>query len=368
MKIGVLTSSRADYGIYLPLLNKLKKDDFFNLEIIAFGTHLSKKHGFTFIDIEQDGYDVIHKLTSLVEDDSEQGIAISYANTVVSFSNFWAINKFDLVFCLGDRFEMSAAVQASIPFGVKLAHFHGGETTLGAIDNIYRHQITLASQIHFVAAKNFLCKIREVIGTSKGIYNVGALSLDGIEQVKLPNWSDVCKLFNIPNKEFILITFHSETINPSVNKIYVETIYDALNVLCKKYHLIITLSNADTMGSLYREFSRKLKIKNNNSVTLIENFGKYNYFAAMKSSKILIGNSSSAILESASFGKFAINVGDRQLGRLRSENIIDVSFNKYEIINAAYKAIKRGPFTGTNKYYKQNVVQNIVQILKDYEL
>jgi GDP/UDP-N,N'-diacetylbacillosamine 2-epimerase (hydrolysing) len=368
MKIGVLTSSRADYGIYLPLLNELKTDSFFELEIIAFGTHLSDKHGFTLADIIKDKYDTIHEITSLVDDDSEKGIAISYGNTVLEFSIFWSIQKFDLVFCLGDRFEMSAAVQASIPFGVKLAHLHGGETTLGAIDNIYRHQITLASQIHFVASDNFLNKVRDIIGSSKAIYNVGALSLDGVKKIILPDWSDVRRLFDIPNKEFILITFHPETLNSSQNKIYIETIYEVLNELCKKYHLVITLSNADTMGSLYRESSKELKTKNTNNITLIENFGKYNYFAAMKASKILLGNTSSAILEAASFGKFAINVGNRQLGRLRSKNILDVPFNKTLIINAINKIIDESLFTGENKYYKPNTASNIIKIIKDNEL
>jgi GDP/UDP-N,N'-diacetylbacillosamine 2-epimerase (hydrolysing) len=368
MNIAILTSSRADYGIYLPLLQELKKESFFNLEIIAFGTHLSNKHGFTISDIVKDGYDTIHKINSLVEDDSEKGIAISYGNTVLSFSDFWAVHKFDLVFCLGDRFEMSAAVQASIPFGVRLAHLHGGETTLGAIDNIYRHQITLASQIHFVASDNFLNKVRDIIGSSKAIYNVGALSLDGVKKIILPDWSDVRRLFDIPNKEFILITFHPETLNSSQNKIYIETIYEVLNELCKKYYLVITMSNADTMGSLYRESSKELKTKNPNNITLIENFGKYNYFAAMKASKILLGNTSSAILEAASFGKFAINVGNRQLGRLRSNNILDVPYNKTLIINAINKIIDESLFTGENKYYKPNTASNIIKIITDNEL
>lgn len=368
MNIAILTSSRADYGIYLPLLQEFKKDSFFNLEIIAFGTHLSKKHGFTLSDIIKDGYDTIHEITSLVEDDSEKGIAISYGNTILSFADFWAVHKFDLVFCLGDRFEMSAAVQASIPFGVRLAHLHGGETTLGAIDNIYRHQITLASQIHFVASDNFLSKVRDIIGSSKAIYNVGALSLDGVKKIILPDWSDVRRLFDIPNKEFILITFHPETLNSSQNKIYIETIYEVLNELCKKYYLVITLSNADTMGSLYRESSKELKTKNPNNITLIENFGKYNYFAAMKASKILLGNTSSAILEAASFGKFAINVGNRQLGRLRSNNILDVPYNKTLIINAINKIIDKSLFTGENKYYKPNTASNIIKIITDNEL
>ena len=368
MKIAVLTSSRADYGIYLPLLQRLKTESSFILEIIAFGTHVSKNHGFTISDIVKDGYDKIHEINSLVDDDSKKGIATSYGNTILSFSDFWAIQKFDLVFCLGDRFEMSAAVQASIPFGVKLAHIHGGETTLGAIDNIYRHQITLASQIHFVASSIFYKKVSDITGDSKNIYNVGALSLDGVKKIDLPDWSDVRSLFDIPNKEFILITFHPETINSDENKNYTEIIFETLNELCKAHHLIITMANADTMGSLYRHSSRELKVKNPNNITLIENFGKYNYFAAMKASKILLGNTSSAILEASSFGKYGINVGNRQLGRLRSNNVLDVPYNKTLIISAVNKVVNQGLYTGINKYYKPNTALNIIKIITENEL
>ena len=174
MKIGILTSSRADYGIYLPLLQKLKLDSFFDLEIIAFGTHLSKFHGYTLDQIENDGYSKIHKISSLISNDDEQSIATSYGLTVLKFAYFWANNQFDMVFCLGDRFEMSAAVQAGIPFGVKFSHIHGGETTLGAIDNIYRHQISLASQFHFTSSDIYSDKIAHLKGNIKNVYTVGA--------------------------------------------------------------------------------------------------------------------------------------------------------------------------------------------------
>ena len=367
MKIGVLTSSRADYGIYLPLLNQIKEDDFFDLEIIAFGTHLSRNHGFTLNDIKKDGYNNIHKITSIEEDDTEKGISISYAKTVLKFADFWKAKIYDLVFCLGDRFEMSAAVQASIPYGIKLAHIHGGETTLGAIDNIYRHQISLASKIHFVASEPFLKKVKNIIGDSRNIYNVGALSLDGIDKIKIPKWENVRKLYNIPNREFILVTFHPETLNPKQNFIYVKIIFESLIKISEKYHLIITLSNADTMGSLYRKFSRKLKTVKYNHVTLVENFGKYNYFSAIKASKILIGNSSSAILEASSFGKYALNVGDRQLGRLKSDNILDVPYKKSLITDAVNKLVLKGLYNGENKYFKPNPASNIIKIIKKNE-
>ena len=159
MKVGILTSSRADFGIYLPLLNYIKEIPLFDIEIIAFGTHLSKSHGYTIEMIEEIGFSKIYKISSLISNDDEESISTSYGLTIIKFGNFWAKNKFDIVFCLGDRFEMSAAVQAGIPFGIKYAHFHGGEITLGAIDNIYRHQITLASLLHFTATKFFSRKV-----------------------------------------------------------------------------------------------------------------------------------------------------------------------------------------------------------------
>ena len=151
MKIAVLTSSRADYGIYLPLLDALKKENDIILEIITFGTHLSRFHGYSIEGVQNDNYATIHQINSLLVTDDEASIATSYGMTVLKFSDFWSKNTYDLVFSLGDRFEMSAAVQAGIPFQVKFAHIHGGETTLGAIDNIYRHQITIASSYHFTA-------------------------------------------------------------------------------------------------------------------------------------------------------------------------------------------------------------------------
>ena len=143
IKIGVLTSSRADYGIYKPLLEKLSRDNRFNLIIIAFGMHLQKHHGFTISEIRRDNFGAIHTVLGMPDKDSPIEISKGYGALIINFSEYWSLNKFDHVFALGDRFEMSAAVQAGIPFEVNFSHIHGGETTLGAIDNIYRHQIKL---------------------------------------------------------------------------------------------------------------------------------------------------------------------------------------------------------------------------------
>jgi GDP/UDP-N,N'-diacetylbacillosamine 2-epimerase (hydrolysing) len=368
MKIGVLTSSRADYGIYLPLLNKLKADRFFNLEIIAFGTHLSKSHGYTLNEIEQDQYQAIHKISSLVSNDDEQAIVTSYGLTILKFADFWQTNKYDLVFCLGDRFEMSAAVQAGIPFEVKFAHIHGGETTLGAIDNIYRHQITHASILHFTATDLFSNKVRTLIGSSVNIHTVGSLSLDGIEIFKPIEKSLFYDKFKIPNQEFALITFHPETIAPELNKAFAVEMRIALAQIATKLFLIITMPNADTMGSVFRLEIEKLKNEFSNQVLCIENFGKENYFSAMYYAKLLIGNTSSGIIEAANFCKYVVNVGDRQKDRLQNGNVINAIFSSDDIIKKTLDVMNMGVYHGDNIYKKDDTAQEIISILKkNYE-
>jgi len=366
MRIGVLTSSRADYGIYLPLLEKIKKDSFFELEIIAFGTHLSKSHGYTLKDIEKDGYPIVHSISSLISNDDEQSIATSYGLTILKFSDFWANHSYDLVFCLGDRFEMSAAVQAGIPFGVKFAHVHGGETTLGAIDNIYRHQITLASVLHFTATEIFTNRIANLIDSSDGLHTVGSLSLDNIKSFIPIDKKIFFDTFRIPNEDYALVTFHPETVTSKDNYQYALEMKNALAQIAETMFVVITMPNADTLGSIYREAILKLHSEVPQRILLIENFGKLNYFSAMYYSKILIGNTSSGILEAASFGKYVLNVGNRQKGRVQSGNVLNCEFEKSAIISNFIKATSFEKFNGENVYYKQGVANAIIKNVKEF--
>jgi GDP/UDP-N,N'-diacetylbacillosamine 2-epimerase (hydrolysing) len=364
MKIGILTSSRADYGIYLPLLKKLKSDSFFSLEIIAFGTHLSKNHGFTKYEIEKDDYSVIHSISSLISNDDEQSIVTSYGLTILKFAEFWKENVFDLVFCLGDRFEMSAAIQAGIPFGVNFTHIHGGETTLGAIDNVYRHQITLASNQHFTSTEIYAEKISNLIESKENIYTVGSLSLDNIQSFKPINKLDFYKSYYIPDEEFALVTFHPETVSAKNNIEYAIEMRNALSTISSSLFVIITMPNADTLGSILRDEINKLKSDLPNRFLLIENFGKINYFSAMFYSKLLVGNTSSGILEAASFGKYVVNVGNRQKGRAQSENVLNCAFKAEEIVTNVEKAIKLDKYKGENIYFKEGAADTIIKIIK----
>jgi GDP/UDP-N,N'-diacetylbacillosamine 2-epimerase (hydrolysing) len=365
MKIGVLTSSRADYGIYNPLLNKLLEDPYFNIEIIAFGTHLSKSHGFTVEEIEQTRFSNIHKISTLLSNDDECSIAASYGLTVIKFSDFWLKNKFDLVFCLGDRFEMSAAVQAGIPFGIKYAHLHGGETTLGAI-NIYRHQITIASILHFTASENFTKKVIELLGNSKNVYTVGSLSLSEIHNFSPINKGVFNEKYKIPDEDFILVTFHPETNAFKLNSTFAIVMRNVLSQIAQDWVVVITMPNADTLGSIYRNEIAKLKLENPGRVVCIENFGKIDYFNAMYYSKLMIGNTSSGIIEAASFKKYVINIGDRQKGRNQSKNVFNAKYDENEIITYFNLALSVNEFVGKNIYCQNNTIELIVKKLKTF--
>jgi GDP/UDP-N,N'-diacetylbacillosamine 2-epimerase (hydrolysing) len=366
MKIGVLTSSRADYGIYFPLLNKLLQDSYFNLEIVAFGTHLSKTHGFTVEEIERTQFSNIHKISNLLSNDDESAISTSYGLTVIKFADFWANNKFDLVFCLGDRFEMSAAVQAGIPFGIKYAHFHGGETTLGAIDNIYRHQITQASLLHFTASDFFSKKVIELLSTSQNVYTVGSLSLAEIHNFSPTNKAIFLEKYKIPNKEFILATFHPETNAFAQNINFARVMRKTLSQIAKDWVVVVTMPNADTLGSIYRNEISKLKLDYPMHIVCIESFGKENYFNAMYYSKLMVGNTSSGIIEAASFRKFVVNIGDRQKGRAQSNNVYNAKYNQNEILSKFNLALSRDEFIGENIYYQNNTIELIIKKLKAF--
>ncbi len=365
IKVGLLTSSRADFGIYLPLLKKLYGDDGFNLSIIAFGTHLSRYHGYTLNQIEAQGFEVSHKIESLLLTDTRGSISSSVALTGLKFADFWNEHQdsFNVVFCLGDRFEMYAAVLAGVPFGIKFAHIHGGETTLGAIDNVYRHCISLASYWHFTSAQPFSERVAEIIGSDENVFNVGSISLENLLNMRLLSEEQFEEKFGIDlNIPSILITYHPETTGISKIKEQTKEMIDAFLSLAENYQLIITMPNTDTEGSFIRE-QYEARIKGNKRIFLKENFGTLGYFAAMKKAKLVLGNSSSGIIEAASFGKYVVNIGMRQEGRLGSQNLIHVDFSATEIVKTVINFATQS-YQGDNVFDQGASSKKILEIIK----
>ena len=364
MKIGILTSSRADFGIYTPLINELYNDNFFNVEIIAFGTHLSEKFGETYKQIEKSGFTVNHKIKTLPKGDKPQNISEAIGETIVKFSEFWNKNNFDLVFALGDRYEMFAAVSAASPFNISIAHIHGGETTLGAIDNAYRHSISLFSKIHFTTTEQYKNRVSELIENNKNIYNVGALSIDNLKKIKFYSISEFKETFNIDlSIPTILVTFHPETVSFEKNKEYISELLSAIDDL-KNYQTVLTMPNADTMGLHIRNEIIKFTKTHTDNFIAVENFGLKGYLSAMKHCAFMLGNTSSGFVEAAFFPKYVINLGNRQKGRIITKNIINCEIKKDKILSAIKQIEKNPVIENVNIYGDGTTAKQIVKILK----
>lgn len=363
MRVAVLTSSRADYSIYYPLLKKLKGDIFFQLSLVVFGSHLSEKFGSTIDQILSDGFDVTAKIETLPSDNSPSDISKSIGETIIKFSEFWKKNPYDLVFCLGDRYEMFAACVASIPFNIKLAHIHGGEKTLGAIDDCFRHSITHMASIHFTASSVYYRRVIDLKQSSNQVYNVGALSFDNIKNLQFLSKDEFYKKFKINlNKKSILITFHPETVSFERNLRYVETLINALHEL-EGYQYIITMPNSDTMGNLVREKLNSFIETTPNSFG-IESFGNIAYLTCMKYCSFLLGNTSSGFIEASYFSKPVINLGDRQKGRIVTPNIINCEIKKELIIEAINRIQYLNDLDKTIIYGDGNAAEKIISIIK----
>lgn len=369
MEILVLTSSRADFGIYLPLLKKLKCDKAFNLEILAFGTHLSTFHGHTIQQIHEAGFEVDYQISSFLTKDDPEDIATSYALTALKFSDFWKEKngKFDWVIVLGDRFEMAAAVAAGIPFNIPFAHIHGGESTLGAIDNIYRHSISLASTLHFVSLDIYQKKVAQLIDLEDNNCTViGALSLDNLNEIQLLSVQSFLDKWGIDlDIPSILITVHPETVSYQDNERFAIEVFMALKVISKDKQLIITMPNADTAGTVFRRIFAQLQQENPDRIYLIENFGTQSYFTCMKYARLLIGNTSSGIIEAASFKKYVLNLGNRQKGRAAGENVIHLPFLAESILGGTDSYFNR-IYEGGNLYDRGGAAEILINKLKEH--
>lgn len=368
MRVAVLTSSRADYGIYLPLLKKLNRSQDFQLHVFAFGTHLSALHGRTIAQIEDDGFEIAEAIESLIVGDSPSAIANSIGNTISRFADVWQrwAAELDIVFALGDRFEMFAAVAAATPFNIKVAHLHGGETTLGAIDDMYRHSISHMAMLHFTATQVYADKVAHMVGSRDYVHHVGALSLDNLNELNLYSCTAFNDRYGIDlSRPTILCTLHPETVDYQNNQANAITLAEVFRSVEHRYQVVITMPNADTSGGAIRAVFDRLQ-RECEHVYTVESLGSRGYFSCMSLASFLLGNTSSGLIEAPGVHKYAINIGSRQAGRVRGANVIDVGFSCEEILMAIDSVAALGNYLGENPYQASSnqVADAIVKVLK----
>lgn len=365
MNLGFITTSRADFGIYIPLLRAIDREHW-TVYIFAGGMHTSSRFGNSYRLIEDEyNFKIAEKIDSALDDDSSAGIGRSMGVTTSNFSAVWQKyrDRLDVVFAMGDRFEMFSAALALLPFNIPLAHLHGGESTLGAIDNKFRHALTSIADFHFTSTEQHAGIVRSITGSNQHIYNVGALGIDGIKQTRFLSTGEFKVKFNFDiSEEYLLLTYHPETVDLR-NSEFADELIKALK--SSHYGILCTLPNADTEGNIVRSRLLEFEEEEPQKIKCFENLGQTGYLTAMKNCSMVIGNSSSGIIEAASFNKPVVNIGNRQKGRTYGKNVIHVTNNAHDILEGIQ--IAESQLIGKmyeNPYGDGDASQKIINILK----
>tara|TARA_S200000501_G_scaffold375932_1_gene429289 strand:- start:284 stop:1450 length:1167 start_codon:yes stop_codon:yes gene_type:complete len=336
-KICVITGTRAEYGLLRWVIDGVQRSNKLKLQIIATGMHLSPEFGLTFKEIEKDGYKIDKKVEMLISSDSSSGITKSVGIGMIGFSDAIKSLKPDLVLVVGDRFEIFAAVSAAMIARVPVAHCHGGETTQGSIDEPIRHSITKMSQLHFVASQEFKNRVIQLGEQPNRVFLVGGLGVDNINSVKLFSKENLEKSIDFKfGKKNLLVTFHPVTLENSTARKQMNELLSALKEL-NSTNIVFTMPNADTDGRIIFKLIDDFVKRNSNSKSFIS-LGQKRYLSMVKYVDVVVGNSSSGLLEVPSFKKATINIGDRQKGRTKAESIIDCKPEKKSILKAIEKA------------------------------
>ncbi len=337
IKVSVITSTRAEYGLlknFISLLNKSKK---FKLQLIVTGTHLKKEFGNTIQEIKKDRFKNYIKLKYLIGDDTTLSIAKSVGFGMYEFGKVFKKIKPDLLVVLGDRYELISACYAATLARIPICHFHGGEQSQGVIDDVTRNCITKLSHIHFAATEKSKKRIIQMGENPRNVFNIGGLGAENVKKNMTHSKKLLEKKYNIKISDpFCVVTFHPETLSNIKIELQITPLFDALTNI-KDLNMIFTSPNADLGYSKIISMKKNFVNHDSKKRFYVKSFGK-DYYSLLAYSELVIGNSSSGILEFPSFKKPTINIGDRQNGREKAISIIDCKNNKKSIKNAINKA------------------------------
>lgn len=369
--ISVLTATRAEYGLLKPVITKLLKSEELDVRIVVTGMHLSAKYGFTYKEVEEDGFAIDEKIDILEDSTTEDAISKSMGTALIEFSDYFRKLKPDMLMVLGDRYETLAVCCAAMNARIPIAHLYGGETTEGAVDEAIRHAITKMSYLHFTSTLEYRKRVIQLGESPDRVYQVGALGIENILKTNLLSMGQLERSIQFKlDKPYGVVTFHPVTLENNTVK---EQFHNLLCAMDKHDELkyIITKANADANGVIINEMIDQY-VAGHDNVIAYPSLGMLRYLSALKYCSMVIGNSSSGIIEAPSFGIPTINIGDRQKGRIQSNSIINCRAETDSINEAIESAlssefIKRAKNT-VNPYGDGHTSNRIVNVIREYLL
>ena len=363
-KVAIVTATRAEYGLMTPLIRAVDKEPEFELELIVTGTHLSPKYGYTKKAIEKDGFPIAHEISILNEDNSSVGISYTMADTLKKFAECFSNDRPDILIILGDRTEMLSVAVAAMNECIPIAHIAGGEITEGAVDDCIRHSITKLSYLHFTTAETYRERVIQLGEAPERVFNVGSLSSENIIKTPLMNEESIRKDVGIPpDMPYAVVTFHPVTLESDTAEVQALELCKAMKQKDDIFYLI-TYSNSDTGGELINSILSDFAQSNNNAV-VFKSLGLIRYLSAVKYANLVLGNSSSGIVEAPVLGTPTVNIGMRQSGRLTADTIVNCAPDAESILRAIEKAEKID-HTPVYLYGNGETSGQIVSVLKEF--
>lgn len=371
-KICVITGTRAEYGLLYWTMKALQADNGIDLSICVTGMHLSPEFGLTYKKILEDGFIINEKVETLLSSDTTVGVSKSIGLGIISFSEVFERLNPDLVLVLGDRYEIFAACTAAMISRIPIAHCHGGEATEGLIDEAIRHSITKMSQIHFTSTEEYRNRVIQLGEQPGNVYNVGALGIENINKLKLLTKSEFEESIDFKLKKInFLVTFHPVTLDNLSAEAQFKELLKALDKF-EDTAIIFTKPNSDTDGRIIIQLIDEYVKNNSEKAIAFTSLGQLRYLSAIQYMDVVVGNSSSGLIEVPSFKKATINIGDRQQGRVKAASVIDCETSKEDIEKAIKKALsvefKEELKSSKNPYGEKNSSIEIVEVLKNIDL
>lgn len=333
-KVCVVTSTRADYGLLRQLLKKLQNNVSIALQLVVTGSHLSEKFGNTQMEIQEDGFLDYIKMPIPIEDDSKMGMVIATGVAMQKIADIFVQQKPDIVVVLGDRFEILSVVTAAHMMSIPVAHISGGDVTEGAIDDAIRHCVTKMSSLHFPGCEQSRKRIIQLGEQPATVFNVGEPGIENCLKLELMERNELAKnlQFEYINGDFSVVTFHPVTMENNTAQQQLQELIQAMETF-KDMAYIITLSNADAGGRLINDIWLQEGEKHDTWL-VVASLGVMRYLSIVKYAKLVIGNSSSGVVEAPSMQTPTINIGDRQKGRMMAESVICCEPTCDYIVNA----------------------------------
>ena len=338
-KIAVVSGTRADYGLLKPVLQRLRDDGELELQLFLTGMHLVADFGRTELVVAQDGFEMTERVEMLLSSDTAVGITKSTGLGIIGFADVFERHQPDILIALGDRFELFSAVTAALMRRLPVAHIHGGEGTHGVIDEAIRHAVSKMSYLHFTATEDYRRRVIQMGEAPERVFNVGALAVEIAASMDFLSRAEIGKLLDIEiGRPFFVVTFHPATLEISQAAAQCQAMLDAL-VLHDEASIVVTYPNADTDSRsiipLIEEFCAKAPSKR----TVMRSLGQRAYMSCLKEADVVVGKSSSGIIEAPLFATPTVDIGDRQRGRVVPDSVIRVGVNKADIDAAIRKAL-----------------------------